>query len=306
MDHTELAWAAGFWDGEGSAYLTGARDRATRQPQARINQSSTTGVPQVLIRFQRAVGVGRVQGPEIDEGKEPLYRWVVSSRDEVRTVLLLMRPWLGQVKRTQLEQILGIRSKAALRVRRMSGSELLAWCAGLFDGEGSTYLAKHQSHSGYFLLEAAITQSSWDGIPEVLERFRDAFGIRKIYGPYPGGEGHAPVHRWKAHRRQQIGAIIAALGDELGQVKRDQAATAISVVAGQLPLPRGNPAWGNRKTHCVRGHEYATARIRSFKSRGRNIGPRRASQQCLACVRADAGAKRIARRAKNGGRRRRS
>ncbi len=65
MDRTELAWAAGFWDGEGSAYLTGSRDRATKQPQARMDQSSTTGVPEVLIRFQKALGSGVIHARRI-------------------------------------------------------------------------------------------------------------------------------------------------------------------------------------------------------------------------------------------------
>lgn len=291
MDRTELAWAAGFWDGEGSAYLSAALDRRTQHPQARLNQSSTTGIPQVLRRFREVIGLGTIGGPTLEEGKEPLYRWVVSRRSDIETTYRLLLPWLGVVKRRQFELILRLKGSDDQRPIE-DRTELLAWAAGLFDGEGSTYLAKHQSHAGYFLLEAAITQSSLTGRPEVLERFHAAFGIGKIYGPYPAGERRAPVYRWKSHRRGDIEAMISSMGDQLGELKRKQAQNALRVVQSQAALLRGNPAWGNRKTHCVRGHEYETARVRPFRSRGKNSQPRRASKQCLACVREDAYRKR--------------
>lgn len=296
MDRTELAWAAGFWDGEGSAYLTGALDRATRQPQARLNQSSMTGVPEVLTRFCAAIGFGKIAGPVIEEGREPLYWWVVSSRREIEATYRALHPWLGVVKRRQFETLLDESAPSSAPIT--DGDQGLAWAAGLFDGEGSVYLDPHSTHAGYFRLEAAITQTAFGEIPMVLSRFMYVAGIGKIYGPYPAPPGHAPVYRWKAHQAGQIIAMINALDPWLGSVKRDQAARAIGVVAAQSPLPRGNPAWGNRKTYCVRGHEYATARIRAFRGRGRNIEAPRESKQCLACVREYARSQRLRQREK--------
>ena len=293
MDRTELAWAAGFWDGEGSAYLVGGADRRTRQPHARLNQASTSGVPEVLRRFQRAVGIGEVKGPTIEDGKEPLFRWDVSSRDEVRATFDLLRPWLGEVKQRQFREILGDEARRSDGRGFVIRDDWLAWCAGLFDGEGSTCLVKHGSHVGYFVLEANITQVSWRGTPDVLVRFRDAFGLGWIYGPYPPGDGHAPVYKWRCYRREQIESVINSMGVQLGQVKREQASSALSVISSQVRLVRGNPAWGNRKTHCIRGHEYARARVRPFKGRGRNTDAPRASHQCLACVREDARSRRL-------------
>lgn len=287
VERTELAWAAGFWDGEGSAYLVRQEGRRTAQPHARINQSSTTGMPEVLVRFEAALGFGSLQGPDLMEGREPLYRWVVSSRALVEAILERLEPWLGQVKRHQLQTVLGAPS-VSLGRNPVDQRESLAWCAGLFDGEGSVYLAKHQSHAGHLVLEAAITQSSEAGTPEVLERFRDAFGLGKIYGPYPTGPGWAPVYRWKAHRRGHIEVILARLEPNLGAVKRSQAAAALAIVAAQPPLSRGNPAWGNRKTQCVNGHEYASARIRPYRARKPGGVQRRDSKQCLICVRESA------------------
>lgn len=67
-------------------------------------------------------------------------------------------------------------------------------------------------------------------------------------------------------------------------MKRAQANVLLDALRQQLPLPRGNPEWGNRKTRCVNGHEYATARMRPFVARNGGT-ERRDSSGCLACLR---------------------
>jgi hypothetical protein len=255
-------------------------------------------MPEVLERFQRAIGFGEVKGPSLADGKEPLYRWDVSSRSEVLATYLRLRPWLGEVKRSQFEHVLELLPWPAPREPAMTHEESVAWCAGLFDGEGSTCLVKHGSHYGYFVLEANITQSSRRGRPEVLARFKRVINAGDIYGPYPSDVGHAPVYRWRAYPRDDIERLIARMRPYLGEVKRSQASVALGVVSAQAALPRGNPAWGNRKARCIRGHDYETARVRPFRSRGKNIGAPRASHQCLACVREAARARRAKHRTK--------
>lgn len=299
MDRTELAWAAGFWDGEGSSYLAKSEGRGTAQPVARVNQSSTAGPPAVLVRLQRAIGLGRVQGPTIVDGREPLYRWEITNRADVFRTFRALAPYLSSVKRSQFASVLGV--EPGDRVDRPERRLEVAWCAGLFDGEGSVYLLKHGTHPGYSVLEAGITQSSGSGLPEVLERFRSCLGIGRIYGPYAAPDGYAPVYRWKAHRQVDIKRVIESLRRHLGPVKLQQAETAITAVAAQIPLLRGNPAWGNRKTHCLNGHEYVTARVRPYRARSANGVERRPSKQCLACVREHARGSREGRKAKSGG-----
>src|SRR5712691_9004757 len=138
MDTHVLAWAAGFFDGEGWV------NKAERGVQARINQADPNGVPEVLLKFRRIVGVGRIGGPEVEEGKQDLYRWEISSRAAVLRVAELIGPWLCQVKRAQFEHAL--RAPLAPIAWPGSSSEELAWAGGLFDGEGSTYLLKHRTH----------------------------------------------------------------------------------------------------------------------------------------------------------------
>jgi hypothetical protein len=108
------------------------------------------------------------------------------------------------------------------------------------------------------------------------------------------------VYRWKANARTEIEMTIAQLWPWLGLVKRAQAQAMLDVQCAQPALPRGRPDWGNRKTHCINGHEYATARLRPYISRGKGV-PRRDSAQCLVCVREQARARREARK-KIGGR----
>ncbi len=302
MDRTELAWAAGFWDGEGSAWLTRAEGRVRWQPQARINQSSREGVPEVLVRFHLAIRVGAIHGPELDPGREPLYRWTASSRADIEGVYDLVGPWLGVVKRAQLRQVLAIAENDRSRdFASHAPNERIAWAAGLWDGEGSVCLLKHRSHSGHFVPEASLTQSSLSGVPEVLVRIASVGAPGFVYGPFPQPPPWAPVYRWKLFRLEEIRALIELLRPWLGAVKVRQAENVFKVLDAQPKLPRGNPAWGSHKTHCVRGHEYAKARVRPFRGRGMNVEAPRASHQCLQCVREDARAKRRAGKTNSGG-----
>lgn len=291
MDRFELAWAAGFFDGEGWANAIAAEGRRTRQPQARINQADPNGVPEVLLRFQRAVGgLGHIGGPYVKEGYEDLYWWQVSSRGDVELLHHFLLPWLGQIKLREFAQALE-RPSAASRACSAT-DEWRAWAAGLYDGEGSVYLLDHRTHENYRIAEMCLTQCGRDELaPEVLRRFVQIVRAGNINGPYVQDEPYAPVWRVKSGKWSDIVNVLREISPWLGEVKQVQAREVRDVIESQNPLPRGNPAWGNRKTHCVNGHEYASARIRPYVSRGKGV-PRRDSQQCLVCVREWARARR--------------
>lgn len=250
---------------------------------AQINQADADGVPEVLTRFRAAVGVGRVRGPKRKDGRVDLYSWVASSRGDVRRTFEALSPWLGAVKRTQLVGAVGVVPEAEFTPSR---DEELAWAAGLFDGDGSTCFERHGTRADYRRADMAVTQTSRSGTPEVLTRFHRLVSVGHINGPYGGNERWEPVYRWKAHRLVDVQNVARTLWPWLGSVKRVQASGVIATVVAQPMLRRGNPAWGeSHKTHCVHGHEYATARIRPYRSRSVGKAQRRASQQCLACVR---------------------
>jgi hypothetical protein len=278
MDRHELAWAAGFFDGEGWA----AKNK-TRGVQAQINQADEKGVPEALTRFQAALGgLGRIGGPTRAPKRKDIYRWVVSSRVDVQLLLELLTPWLGPIKLLQLCRATGWAVSATEATR---GDDVWrAWAAGLFDGEGCSALLRHRTHAGYMTGELSVTQSSLVGSPEVLRRFEVIVGAGHISGPYPQRSATMDVYRWKTAALADLERVVAELWPWLGEVKRTQARRVLDVLHAQSQLPRGNSAWGNRKTHCVNGHEYATARTRPYVSRG--VGtPRRENQLCLVCLR---------------------
>jgi hypothetical protein len=132
--------------------------------------------------------------------------------------------------------------------------------------------------------ELSVTQSSRVGSPEVLRRFMAIVHAGAISGPYAQRNATMAVYRWKTSARADAERVLALLWPFLGTVKRAQAQRLLDTLAAQPQLPRGNPAWGRDKTHCVRGHEYATARMRPYVSRGRNA-QRRENQLCLVCLR---------------------
>jgi hypothetical protein len=92
---TEIAWAAGFYDGEGCVSSTGTG------VQVIVGQSSSDGVPEVLERLRAAVDLGKINGPYYREGQQPHYRWTLGRREDVRTFFTLLWPYLSGPKKQQ-------------------------------------------------------------------------------------------------------------------------------------------------------------------------------------------------------------
>ena len=287
MESHDFAWAAGFFDGEGWA------NRAGRGVQSRINQAGPDGIPEVLIKFQRIVGVGRLKGPLIVEGKQPLYYWEATSRLDLTRVVERIGPWLCPVKRAQFERTLCASLPPIVWPGSMS--EELAWAGGFFDGEGSSYLTKHRSHEGYVNAAIEVRQSGWTGVPDVLHRFHLALGaVGHMNGPHVYEWADAPVSRWKCEACADVQLVIHRLMPFIGTVKRCQAVRVLTAVNSQADLPRGNPAFGVAGARfCLRGHDKWSARIRPFKGRGKNEeDPSNHRRQCLTCLREDARSRR--------------
>jgi hypothetical protein len=287
LESHDFAWAAGFFDGEGWA------NRKKRGVQARINQAGPNGIPEVLVKFQRIVGVGRIKGPVIVDGKQPLYYWEATSRADLMQVAERIGPWLCPVKRAEFERTLG--GPVPSQIWPGSMSEELAWAGGFFDGEGSTYLEKHRSHPGYFAARLHVTQSGWGGVAPELLRFKSAIGdIGRISGASKDKQNHKPYRRWRAYAEGEVQLGIHLLLPFIGRVKRQQALAVMGLIHSQACLPRGNPAFGIAGArYCLRGHDKWNARLRPFKGRGKNEeDPLNHLRQCLTCVREAARARR--------------
>lgn len=95
---TELAWAAGFWDGEGNTAII---RNNLRMQTAQIE-------PTVLERLRDALGAGTVYGPYEPrrENSQPLWRFMLAGYDNVETAIGLMRPYLSQPKLLQADAAL--------------------------------------------------------------------------------------------------------------------------------------------------------------------------------------------------------
>lgn len=97
IDLLELAWAAGFFDGEGCTAKRFKRRTGTAQPYLTIGQSNR----EVLDRFRRAVGgFGSILGPYPTRG-QPVYFYRTSRFEYTQAVIAMLWRFLGSVKRQQ-------------------------------------------------------------------------------------------------------------------------------------------------------------------------------------------------------------
>lgn len=100
MLNTEVAWAAGFFDGEGNTHFSG-RNRFV------LSISQTAIEP--LERFKNAFGeyVKKVNGPYTPKTARSKSYWSISiSGERARTVISTMRPYLCSIKLRQADEAL--------------------------------------------------------------------------------------------------------------------------------------------------------------------------------------------------------
>ena len=97
---SHLAWAAGFWDGEGHVSARRATATGGRQIKAQITQKDR----RVLDTFTTVTGLGKIY-PKRAYG---WYSWNLARRKEVRQLAAMLWPWLGEMKREQFIQAFGV------------------------------------------------------------------------------------------------------------------------------------------------------------------------------------------------------
>lgn len=95
----ELAWCAGFFDGEGHTGYAEYKGKKNAR-HARILLSIGQADKELLDRFQAAVGgVGSIGGRYKNKGRG-FYRWSTSG-STAQDVMALIWPYLGPFKRAQ-------------------------------------------------------------------------------------------------------------------------------------------------------------------------------------------------------------
>ena len=97
---SELAWAAGFFDGEGNTRLEQSSDKRRRYLRISIGQTEK----ETLLRFQRAVGgIGKIYGPYQKGIRQPI--WTYSARgNDAKGALNLILPFCSSPKRNQAQE----------------------------------------------------------------------------------------------------------------------------------------------------------------------------------------------------------
>lgn len=113
MNREDLAWAAGFFDGEGSflirnqPYQTKAGRKRGKYARASLDHTERDQ----LVRFQHIIGLGRIdKGHKSKLGKKEIWRWVVDGHEHVQAVGAKLWAWLGVDKASKLAFVLrGVR-----------------------------------------------------------------------------------------------------------------------------------------------------------------------------------------------------
>jgi hypothetical protein len=285
LDRAELAWAAGFFDGEGSTIVHTDKSRpGYLRLEVVVPQSGHgRGIPLVLVRFQQAVGgLCRIVGPE---GRD-IYKCVSGGRLEAMAIVALLWSQLGQVKRRQANEAiktfvaqyesadfvarLGRHAGRVFELARAlteQGPDILqldlAWAAGFMDGEGCFGIARagKRAHGpDWYRVRASATQHGAPRVvPAVLLRLQQLLGGRI--------ECHGEIDdfKWVAEGDINVERVFRLLEPFLGEIKSAEANRALAAFRAQVRL-KGNA------THCRRGHEYTYMSMRGGRMR-RNCNP---------------------------------
>jgi hypothetical protein len=177
----QLAWAGGFFDGEGSTFARGESARpGYRQLNVVVPLAGGFVVPEVLTRFAEALpGLGTIGRPS-----GGLFPWRATDYTRSRAAVNALHPWIGTIKRCQAraaiaavdEQYVSGRYRArpgrrrpAIGPMRLSRPVDLvardrldrAWVAGFLDGEGCFGLARARPRIGgapWYRIRASASQ----------------------------------------------------------------------------------------------------------------------------------------------------
>jgi len=136
----------------------------------------------------------------------------------------------------------------------------LAYCAGLFEGEGSVGVKRSGPDGRYAYPCAQVHMTDL----EPLERLHGTLG-GNLSGPYDAPGGRKPRWTWTLNGFDKVEQLYGLIGEWLGPRRCAQFEKALSV-------ERHQPA-----THCVRGH--------AFDAENTWTSPDGTKRRCRACDR---------------------
>jgi hypothetical protein len=196
-----------------------------------VYQGGRDEVPEALLRFQQAVGRrGNITGPY----RNRLFHWTTKKHTAFDEVMVMLWPWLSELKRAQLRRAtegmgraMPLECGSSSRCDSHLGRDTeLAWVAGFFDGEG--YIGAGGS-PGKRTIEMSIGQASTDAVPVTLTRVALVLGVGRLRGPrmLPNEWSKLPQYVWTVRSFEDVQFAIAVLWRWLGSVKRAQARDAL-------------------------------------------------------------------------------
>jgi hypothetical protein len=119
MRKTDIAWAAGLFEGEGTWIVRQPQGKG-RFPTAVIALQMTDR--DVVERFAEVMGCGRVTSQvDVRENRKPLWRWTTARRVDCKRIAEAMLPYLGERRSARALEIIAVSSQVdgrSLRFKR--------------------------------------------------------------------------------------------------------------------------------------------------------------------------------------------
>lgn len=116
---SDLAWAAGLFEGEGCAtvnkYKSGNGGRPTMQLQMTDED--------VVRKFHAVIGMGKVYGPYRPSGHKEVWRWYVDGFEAVQAIAAMFWFYLGSRRKAKLRTVLEARPVPVKREKIQSAFE---------------------------------------------------------------------------------------------------------------------------------------------------------------------------------------
>lgn len=132
----------------------------------------------------------------------------------------------------------------------------IAWLAGIFEGEGTTYTqtknltSVHGVHSISTTVRVSIVMTDLDIIERIQNLFPAPSGITtRKRGP----EYYKPQYEWRISQRDLVARFLRLILPWLGQ-RRTQRVSVVLAIAEDPD--RGLGSGHRNKTHCRNGHQY--------------------------------------------------
>jgi len=124
----------------------------------------------------------------------------------------------------------------------------LAWAAGLFDGEGSSFWRykkrpTKRASKGWYMSFTAIASMSQAHDPQVLERLRSAVGGLGVITSY-FDKRYGTTYMWRTQRINETEAVLLSLWPFLSHPKREQAGAVLTAIKARRAMPaRSDQVW---------------------------------------------------------------